>query len=254
MKNIYSILSLSLVLISVSVFGQSKIYAPNLRSPENMEIDQMPDVLLDWDAVTGVSPVILYEVQLADNMNFTNPVTFVPTDLTALSMSGLLFGGDYYWRVRAYDGNEVSGWSESWGFSVLWNVTMDKPNNNSEVFANPEVSWDEITGIDGYIMQLDTVYEWSNASSGVTENLNASAVVSNGEMWAIGDDGTVLFNDGNGWLVIDVGTTEDLNAIYFVDANNGYIVGNGGTLLFFDGASWTQHGSQQSSDTPPRCP
>jgi len=148
MKNIYSILSLSLVLISVSVFGQSKIYAPNLRSPENMEIDQMPDVLLDWDAVTGVSPVILYEVQLADNMNFTNPVTFVPTDLTALSMSGLLFGGDYYWRVRAYDGNEVSGWSESWGFSVLWNVIMDKPNNNSEVFVNLEVSWDEITGID----------------------------------------------------------------------------------------------------------
>ena len=248
MKNIYSILSLSLVLISVSVFGQSKIYAPNLRSPENMEIDQMPDVLLDWDAVTGVSPVILYEVQLADNMNFTNPVTFVPTDLTALSMSGLLFGGDYYWRVRAYDGNEVSGWSESWGFSVLWNVTMDKPNNNSEVFANPEVSWDEITGIDGYIMQLDTVYEWSNASSGVTENLNASAVVSNGEMWAIGDDGTVLFNDGNGWLVIDVGTTEDLNAIYFVDANNGYIVGNGGTLLFFDGASWTQADPGTTSD------
>ncbi|MDG1135514.1 MAG: T9SS type A sorting domain-containing protein [Bacteroidales bacterium] len=248
MKNIYSILSLSLVLISVSVFGQSKIYAPNLRSPENMEIDQMPNVLLDWDAVTGVSPVILYELQLDDNMDFTNPFTFNPTDLTALSMSGLLFGGDYFWRVRAYDGNEVSNWSEAWGFTVLWNVTMDKPNDNSEVFANPEVSWDAITGIDGYLMQLDTVYEWTNANSGVTENLNASSVDVNGDMWAVGDNGTVLYNDGNGWSSIDVGTSEDLNAICFLDASNGYIVGNGGTVLLFDGASWTQADPGTTSD------
>ncbi len=80
MKNIYSILSLCLVLVSVSVFGQSKIYAPTLNAPENMEVGQMPDVLLDWNAVTGNAIVIEYELQLADNMDFVDAISFDKTD------------------------------------------------------------------------------------------------------------------------------------------------------------------------------
>lgn len=239
MKNIYSILSLFLLLFSISVFGQSDIYAPNLRAPENSEIDQMPDVILDWDAVTGITLDITYEAQLATNPEFTDAVTFPRTDVTAETMSNLQFGGVYYWRVRAYDEEEVSDWSEIWSFTVVWTVAMDKPTDGDEVFANPEISWDELTGISGYQMELDTVYAWSFEESGVTADLNASYIVADNDMWTVGSGGLILHNDGTGWVNVESGTTEDLFSVTFIDASNGYAAGDGGTVLHYDGNTWT---------------
>jgi len=239
MKNIYSILSLSLILITVSVFGQSRIYTPNLRAPENMEIGQMPDVVLDWDAVTGISPVIEYELQLADNAEFIDAFTFEKTSLTAIQMTDLTFGGKYYWRVRAYDGNDVSDWSEAWYFSVIWNIRMKQPTDKTEVYANPTITWYELSGIEGYEMQYDTIYDWNAEESGVTDNIYATHYVASDDIWAVGAGGLVLHNDGFGWTTVDIGVTENLNAITFVDAFNGYAVGDAGTVAYYNGANWT---------------
>ncbi len=239
MKNIYSILSLCLVLTSISVFGQSRVYAPNLRAPQNMEPGQMPNALLDWDAVTGVALDIMYELQLAQNIDFSDAQTFEKTDVTAMAMSKLIFGNKYYWRVRAYDDGLVSEWSEIWGFNVAWNVTMDKPDEGEVVFTNPTISWDEMTGIDGYEMQLDTSYAWTHESTGVSNDILSSAIVANDDMWVVGTDGLVLHGDGTTWATVDVGTSANLNSVSFTDANNGYIVGDAGTVIYFDGTVWT---------------
>ena len=239
MKNIYSILSLVLLLFSISVFGQSKIYAPTLNAPDDLETEQMPDVVLDWNAVTGGTLEITYEVQIATNSEFTDAVTFPRTDVTAQAMSYLLFGGTYYWRVRAYDEDIASDWSDAWSFTVLWTVTMDKPNDGDEEYVNPEITWDEVTGISGYQMQVDTVYAWNFEPSGVTSSINGSYIVDNDDMWAVGANGTMLHNDGTGWTTMDVGTVENLNGVTFVDSSNGYAVGDAGTVLYYDGTTWT---------------
>jgi len=239
MKNIYSIFSMFLLLISVSVIGQTKIYAPNLRAPENFETNQMPDVLLDWDAVTGITLDITYEAQLANNPDFTDAVTFDRTDVTALSMSDLLFGGTYYWRVRAYDGDDASGWSDSWSFSVVWNVTMLKPNDaDDEIFSNPIITWTPLTGVSSYQLQVDTVYSWSTQESGVTSDINATYIVAADDIWAVGAGGLTIHNDGTGWTVVESGSTENLNDVFFIDATSGYAVGDGGTVLYYDGTVW----------------
>lgn len=239
MKNIYSIFGLLLVLISISVSAQTKIYAPTLRMPENMAVEQMPNALLDWDAVTGISPVIEYEVQIANNPDFTDAVTFDRTEFTALEMTDLVFGFTYYWHVKAYDGDQGSAWSETWSFSVISAVIMDKPNEGAEVFANPLISWEALTGIDGYIMEIDTTYEWVVDESGITDDLNATVVVGENNIWAVGEGGIVLHNDGTGWITVDAGITEDLHGISYVDATNMYVVGGGGIVGFFDGSAWT---------------
>jgi len=237
MKNVYSILSFILLFISVSVIGQTKIYAPSLRAPENISIGQMPDVVLDWDAVTGVSIEILYELQLANNPEFVDAVTFAKTNVTAEVMSDLLFGNKYYWRVRAFDGDDVSGWSETWSFDITW--TVPNLEVDEEVFVNPVVEWDSLSGVIQYELQLDTVYSWSAIESGTEEDINASFVIDENNMWAVGNSGLILFSDGSGWVTSESGITEDLNAVFFIDATNGYAVGNGGVTLFFDGTSWT---------------
>ncbi len=181
MKNIYSIISLFLLLFSISVFGQSKIYAPNLTAPENLEVEQMPDALLDWDAVTGGSVEISYEVQIATNPEFTDAVTFPRTAVTAETMSYLQFGGTYYWRVRAFDDDVASDWSVVWSFTVVWTVTMDKPNEGDEEYVNPEISWDEVTGISSYQMQVDTVNVFNSP------DLKTFDIPSDNDSWLLSD-------------------------------------------------------------------
>jgi hypothetical protein len=156
-----------------------------------------------------------------------------------LELSDLLFGGTYYWHVKAYDGDNASGWSDTWSFTVVWTVEMDKPGEGDEVYANPTISWDAITGIGGYILEVDTTYEWVFDDSGVSEDLNSTVVVSSDNLWAVGAGGTVIHNDGTGWSTVDVGTSEDLTDICFIDASNAYIVGEGGTVISYDGTTWT---------------
>ena len=76
MKNIYTITISLLLLLSLSVFGQDRIYSPTLIEPENGDLGQVPNVLLDWSAVTGNSLIIMYEVQLSATEDFTSPITF----------------------------------------------------------------------------------------------------------------------------------------------------------------------------------
>lgn len=238
MKNIYSVTITFLLLLSISVFGQERIYAPALSAPENGELDQAPDVLLDWGAVTGDTLIILYEVQLAQSDDFADPVTFPLTDVTSYQMNNLKFGEIYYWRVRAYDHNNISDWSEVWSFGVINTIELKQPLDNAEVYANPTIEWEEMTGLTKYELQIDTTYDWQIADPVTDEDLNGSYIV-DGNIWVVGDNGVIFLNDGAGWASVESNTTENLNDVWFTSATNGYAVGDGGVVLHYDGTSWS---------------
>lgn len=242
MKNIYSILCMVLMMITVSVIGQTDIYAPALTEPDNEDTGIMPDVLLDWDAVTGIAPEIMYELQIATDSDFTDAVTFEKTDLTALQMSDLVFGESYYWHVRAWDNDQVSDWSETWNFTVLYypEFTSTTAGGGDFVFANPTIAWSEITGITSIEVQIDTAYSWKLSPDPVItdKEISASFILENGNAWAVGVGGLVMFFDGASWSNVDLGTTKDLNDVFFINENNGYIVGAGKTAYHYDGTNW----------------
>ncbi len=248
MKNIYTVVIGLFLALSLNVAAQSRVYAPDLRSPDNGDTGVTPDVLLDWDAVTGGSTDITYELQLDVTNDFANAITFPKTDFTALQMSELLFGTTYYWHVRAYDGNEVSDWSETWSFTVTSSIILDKPTDGAMVFPDPIISWKPITGITAYQLQIDTTYIWSAENAGTTENLNGSFILDANNKWVVGDNGFAAHFDGTSWNSVDVGSNNNLNAVFFTDANNGWIVGDGGTILKYDGTSWTQGDSLTDKD------
>ena len=239
MKNIYTITISLLLLLSVSVFGQNRVYSPTLIEPENGDLGLVPNVLLDWSAVTGNSLIIMYEVQLSVTEDFVSPVTFPQTDITSYEMSNLIFGQQYYWRVRAYDGDEVSDWSEIWSFAVLNTIEIDKPNDNAMVYANPLIEWDELSGLSDIELQIDTAYSWNIIPlEDVTEDLNATYIIDENNMWVAGNDGLILFYNGTEWATSESGITESINDIWFTSATNGYAVGDGGLVLHFDGTDW----------------
>lgn len=240
MKNIYPIVISLFLLISSSVFGQDRIYAPSLNEPENGDINQPADVLLNWSAVTGESLVILYEVQLSLDMDFSDPITFPLTDITSLKMNDLIFGEQYYWRVRAYDDELVSDWSVEWSFSVLNSITLDKPNDNSMVYADPMIQWDAVSGLSLYQLQLDSVYDWKPFVLSVESDLLASFIMDENNQWIAGGDGMIIFYNGMDWVEETSNTTENINDLWFTSTTNGYAVGDGGLVLHYNGADWSE--------------
>jgi hypothetical protein len=101
MKRIF-ITTLLISLIGIlNLTAQERIYTPELNIPANGAVDQMPDVVLDWNAVTGGNTgIIKYDIQLDTDPGFTNPANFQTEFLTAYKTSMLLFGQTYYWHVR----------------------------------------------------------------------------------------------------------------------------------------------------------
>ena len=72
MKRLFSIFSLIILFSSASLYSQERIYAPSLFLPEDTEVGVAPNVILDWNAVTGGTLDITYELQLADNADFND--------------------------------------------------------------------------------------------------------------------------------------------------------------------------------------
>ncbi len=239
MKNIFSLIAALVFLVSIQVQGQSRIYPPSLRAPENGETGQNPNVILDWDAVTGQTTDITYEAQLATVSDFSDAITFPRTELTAVELENLEFSKIYYWRVKAYDADEPSGWSEEWSFRIVGTVNVKGPKLGKEVYVNPEVNWEPITGLTKYEMQVDTVYDWNVGNTETSDDILGAFVVDETHAWVVGEGGMVKFYDGASWADQDGGTTENLNAVYFVSVDNGYAVGDNGTVIHFDGTAWS---------------
>jgi hypothetical protein len=59
-------------------------------------------------------------------------------------------------------------------------------------------------------------------------------------VWAVGEQGTVLFWNGERSALLDVGTTADLRAVAATSMRDVYVVGDQGTIVHFDGASWVR--------------
>jgi photosystem II stability/assembly factor-like uncharacterized protein len=247
MKNIYSFVAL-LLLISFGANAQTRIYTPTLRAPVNEATGQMPDVLLDWDAVTGQGTVITYEVQLAQQVDFSDAITFPETTVTAMNMSLLNFDEFYFWRVRASDGITTSDWSAPFSFRVIPTVAITSPNNNSTQNPDPLIKWNIITGISNYDIQVDTVPSWSPQPSGVDVQLNDVFQIDQNHAWAVGNGGTIVqFLDGS-WTTVESGTTENLLDVYFVGNDHGWAVGAAGVILHYNGTTWATMESGTSSN------
>ena len=238
MKNIYALVIVLVSLVSVQAWGQSRIYPPNLRSPENGETGLSPEVILDWDAVTGQTDDITYELQVATKSDFSDAITYPRTEVTAMTFKNARFEKVYYWRVKAYDADDPSGWSEEWHFTVIGSVNVKKPNMGKEVYANPEVKWDPVVGLTRYELQLDTLYDWNIENTETTDDFNGAFTLDDSHAWIVGEGGMIKFYDGTSWADQDGGTAENLNAVYFINTDDGYAVGDNGTVVHYDGTGW----------------
>jgi hypothetical protein len=233
----------------LNLAAQERIYTPELSLPENNAVDQMPDVVLDWNGVTGGNTgIIKYDVQLDDDPAFGSPVNFETEFLTAVQTANLMFGETYYWRVRAKDGGELSGWSETRSFRVVRRVVLTAPNDASTQNDTVRLQWTAMSGVTQYDYQFDTVYFWKALNSGQTANLFSAAVVDETNAWIVGAGGLIIYSNGSSWTEQESTLSTDLYGTSFLDASNGWAVGKSGKIVYFNGTDWTAQASSITTD------
>lgn len=249
MKRILTTILLTSLFGMFSLTAQERIYTPELSLPANGAIDQMPDVVLDWNAVTGGNTgIIKYEIQLDTEPGFPDPVLFETEFLSAVQTSELMFGETYFWRVRAIDGTDVSSWSEPWSFRVIRRVVLSKPNDGANQTTEVKLEWNAISSTTEYDYQIDTAFFWKPFPTNQTANLLGVAVVDESHAWFVGAGGKVLFYDGAAITEQASGVTIDLLGVSFVDGSNGWAVGKGGKIVYYNGTEWTEQSSGVTTD------
>jgi len=150
-----------LIFVAFAMMAQERIDTPELVKPTNADDDQMPDVMLDWNAVAAA---LNYQVQLSEDADFNTIVLDSVTDLSSVRTVHLKFGFEYFWRVKA---NDIYGgssyWTPVWSFTTFSTIDLDKPTNGNDdqepdVFLKwkNRVSSVVITGVEYFDVQIDT--------------------------------------------------------------------------------------------------
>ena len=93
----------------------------------------------------------------------------------------------------------------------------------------------------------DTIGWWLPQSSGSTANLRAIWASDATNLWAVGDNGTILRGDGTNWTAQTSGTTQHLRAVWGTTSASVWAVGDNGVILFFNGTSWAAQSSGTTS-------
>ncbi|MEI6747828.1 MAG: T9SS type A sorting domain-containing protein [Bacteroidales bacterium] len=164
MKKCYILIAF--LFVGLYSFAETKLSKPVLIAPVDNAIGQMPNVLLNWDPVSG-NIGLTYTIQVDTSITFSHPIE-LQTELSSIRPSGLLFATKYYWRVCAVDNSGTSVWSDIRPFTVLTTVTLGSPAvNATKVMPNAEIQWTIMTGVNYFDIQLDTVANFDSPFSKV---------------------------------------------------------------------------------------
>jgi cyclophilin family peptidyl-prolyl cis-trans isomerase len=128
--------------------------APALTSPE----DSLADVIFlqnfEW---SSDSSVVLHRFQLSNDPNFTTLYSDTLVGSPNFTVINLEPGFvQYYWRVQANNGGNISDFSEVRTFTTGIGVPIliSPPDSAQNVLTNPTFEWSTVTGAVSYTLQV----------------------------------------------------------------------------------------------------
>jgi uncharacterized delta-60 repeat protein len=146
---------------------QAELNSFVLVSPANGAMSQnFAAMTFDWtDAFAAEG----YELELDVDANFTtSPATYTSVSSTK-TVTNLLPGTTYYWRVRANANSEVGEWIGVRNFTTstlnAFNLATPANNTTGVLVATVILDWTTLTGASSYEVQIDT----ENAFVGPTQ-------------------------------------------------------------------------------------
>ncbi len=130
--------------------------APTLRSPRTGIVTNDVTPTFWWTKVKGGGS---YMIQFATDTLFTSGVNSQMVSETSYTALVPFVGGDYFWRVRAYNAsNQPGGWSSTRSFSIDTSgpsaPVLSLPAHNVST-RSPTFRWGTVTGAVLYEFQYD---------------------------------------------------------------------------------------------------
>ncbi|MBQ5425165.1 MAG: hypothetical protein IIU33_08060, partial [Bacteroidales bacterium] len=130
--------------------------------------------ILQVDTTTNFNSDILRNINVSSSYN--NTTTYISS-----TISTLLSGTTYFWRVCAVNAEDTSGWSNVWRFTTAYQLTtaptLVSPANGSTGIApsGVELVWDELDNVTGYRYQVATDNAFASiVRSGTTAGTSVS--------------------------------------------------------------------------------
>ncbi|HET6989804.1 MAG TPA: peptidylprolyl isomerase [Bacteroidia bacterium] len=109
--------------------------APTLTQPLNNSFGSSSIRVLKWDAL---SDGIIYHVDVSTDSTFATTYRSVDVGTNLYTVTGLVAGSRYYWRVNTNNGGNVSGYSPVWNFLISGTgIESYAENNQISVTPNP---------------------------------------------------------------------------------------------------------------------
>ncbi|MEI6766601.1 MAG: T9SS type A sorting domain-containing protein [Bacteroidota bacterium] len=147
-----------------AIWNFSTINQVTLSTPGIGANNQAPNATLTWTAISGLTN---YDVQYDTSASFNSPFNTyfsVAGSSATANCSNLMFGQNYYWRVRGRHSLDTTLWSTVRNFSVLDEMILVLPANNAtNVSINPTMKWVSVAGSTGYQYRYSTFSNMSNA-------------------------------------------------------------------------------------------
>jgi hypothetical protein len=145
-----------------------QLLPPTLVAPINNAVNILISTSLNWGASINA---IGYNVQIADNSNFTNPTIYSNNNLT--QPVTLTAGTTYFWRVQSKaNANNTSAWSNVNTFttaSPVIQLTVPQliapANNTINIATNISLVWGVSVNATGYDVEIASNANFINPTS-----------------------------------------------------------------------------------------
>ena len=118
-----------------------------------------------------------YRIQIADSEAVVSGTTAIDISASQYQVASGLEEGQYYWRVGPVNSNNIPGfWSSIWSFTVdLGRPYNPDPTSGSTIDdTTPHLGWEDVTGADGYHIQVNTASDFSGTTKADDDTLTPS--------------------------------------------------------------------------------
>jgi len=206
---------------------------------------------LDWNSHTGVDYYDM-EVDTSILFNSAEKRSFSKAYINSSNgntdtqeyLDDLYFGTIYYWRVRARNAVDTSGWSTVWDFATRDYVSLDSPSSGSYTYTGVTLDWYMHRSVDYYDMGVDTTMLFNSPVNMVYSKAYINSSSNNSDTEQYLDDlyfGTTYYwrararnaVDTSGWSTVWDFSTRDYVSLSYPDDGATNIPVNGITLDWY---------------------